>query len=166
MRLTQYAGYSLRVLIYAGLRGRELSTIADISDAYGASRNHLMKVVQQLTSEGFLESRRGKKGGVRLAVAPEDLTVGAVVRAMEPCFGMAECMRVSNECVLTPACRLRAKLAEASEAFLAVLDEVSLADILHDTGHQAVLRNLLDVEEGELAPLIAPACPRSVAATV
>lgn len=146
MRLTQFSGYGLRVLIYAGLRGDQLSTIAEIAEAYGISKNHLMKVVQQLVSEGFLRSRRGKKGGVQLARHPEQISIGEVVVAMEPGFGMAECMRQGNECALTPACRLRAKLKEANEAFLSVLDDVALSDILHDEPHQAKLCQLLDLE--------------------
>lgn len=146
MRLTQFSGYGLRVLIYAGLKGKQLSTIAEIADGYGISKNHLMKVVQQLVNEGFLYSRRGKNGGVRLAQDPDQITIGAVVLAMEPGFGVAECMRQGNECSLTPICRLRAKLNEANRAFLQVLDKVTLAEILHDQPHRDALRGLLQLE--------------------
>ena len=146
MRLTQFSGYGLRVLMYVGLKGEELSTIAEIANAYGISRNHLMKVVQQLVSAGFLYSRRGKKGGVRLDGSPDGLRIGTIVKAMEPGFGVAECMRRGNACALTPACRLRAKLLRANQAFLDVLDEVTLAEILHDDVHQDTLRQLLDIE--------------------
>ena len=146
MRLTQFSGYGLRVLIYVGLKGKQLTTITEIADGYGISKNHLMKVVQQLSNEGFLYSRRGKNGGVRLAREPEQITIGSVVVAMEPGFGVAECMRQGNECVLTPVCRLRAKLNEANRAFLQVLEKVTLADILFDQPHRSALRQLLEIE--------------------
>jgi len=146
MRLTQYSGYGLRALIYVGLKGEELTTIAEIAEAYDISRNHLMKVVQQLAAEGFVYSRRGKKGGIRLAFAPERLTVGEVVRKLEPNFGVADCMRADRRCVLVNVCRLRAKLRQASEAFLQVLDEVTLADLLDDQSHQVVMKELLGQE--------------------
>lgn len=146
MRLTQFSGYGLRVLIYVGLKGKQLTTINEIADGYGISKNHLMKVVQQLVNEGFLYSRRGKNGGVRLAREPDQITIGSVVLAMEPGFDVAECMRQGNECVLTPVCRLRAKLSEANRAFLQVLYEVTLDDILFDQPHRLALRQLLQLE--------------------
>jgi Rrf2 family nitric oxide-sensitive transcriptional repressor len=129
--------------MYVGLKGDELSTIAEIAEAHDISRNHLMKVVQQLAAEGFVYSRRGKNGGIRLARAPESLSVGEVVRALEPNFGVADCMRSNRECLLINVCRLRAKLAEANAAFLGVLDDVTLADLLEGEAHQIVLGDLL-----------------------
>ncbi len=130
MRLTQYTDYSLRVLIYLGLRPDRRCTIREISEAYRISRNHLMKVVQQLVAEGYVESTRGVGGGLMLAHAPNRLGVGDVVRAMEPDMGLVECMRPKNDCVITEACRLQGMLAEARDAFLSVLDRYTLADIL------------------------------------
>jgi len=153
MRLTQYSGYGLRALMYVGLKGDELSTIAEIAEAHDISRNHLMKVVQQLAAEGFVYSRRGKNGGIRLARNPDNLTVGEVVRALEPNFGVADCMRSKKECLLVNVCRLRSKLTEASAAFLAVLDDVSLADLLEGEAHQVVLMNLLGQESTPTARL-------------
>ena len=166
MRLTQFSGYGLRVLIYAGLKGNQLSTIAEIAEAYGISKNHLMKVVQQLVNEGFLYSRRGKNGGVRLARDPGQISIGSVVLAMEPGFGVAECMRQSNECALTPVCRLRAKLGEANQAFLQVLEKVTLADILHDKPHRLALRDLLEMEPPARVRSSAKPRPGTVAARV
>lgn len=130
MRLTQYTDYSLRVLIYLGLRPERRCTIREISEAYDISRNHLMKVVQQLAAEGYVESTRGVGGGLMLAHPPDHLGVGDVVRAMEPDLGLVECMRPTNECVITGACRLYGMLNEARDAFLEVLDNYTLADIL------------------------------------
>ncbi len=159
MRLTKYSGYGLRALIYVGLKGEELSTIAEIAEAHEISRNHLMKVVQQLAAEGFVYSRRGKNGGIRLARSPDRLAVGEVIRALEPNWGVADCMRSAHECSMATVCRLRSKLAEASAAFLAVLDDVTLADLLDDESHQAVLRELLGQESGSVCrPLDGAGC--------
>lgn len=130
MRLTQYTDFSLRVLIYLGLRPDCRCTIREISEAYDISRNHLMKVVQQLAAEGYVESTRGVGGGLMLAHSPDRLGLGDVVRAMEPDLGLVECMRPNNECVITGACRLQGMFAEAKEAFLQVLDRHTLADVL------------------------------------
>ncbi len=148
MHLTQYSGYGLRVLVYVGLQDDRLSTIAEIAEAYDVSKNHLMKVVQQLAAEGFVFTKRGKNGGIRLASSPEKVSVGQVVRKLEPNFGVADCFHPDRNCKLFPACRLRAKLVKASEAFLGVLDEVTLADILADSSHQTILRQLLGQDEG------------------
>jgi len=130
MRVTRYTDYSLRVLIYLGLSGDRRSTIRDISGAYSISRNHLMKVVQQLAAQGFVNSVRGVGGGLTLARAPDQIRIGEVVRCMEPDLALVECMRPDNACVITEACRLRHMLARARETFIDVLDEYSLEDLL------------------------------------
>ncbi|NBD96377.1 MAG: Rrf2 family transcriptional regulator [Gammaproteobacteria bacterium] len=144
MRLTQYTDYSLRVLIYLGLQRDRRCTIREISEAYGISRNHLMKVVQQLAAEGFIQSVRGVGGGLTLSAAPSDLSVGKIVRAMEPDMGLVECMRPDNACVITPACALIGMLGEARKAFLEVLDRYTLSDLLAPS-RQAELSRLLDI---------------------
>jgi len=130
VRLTQYTDYSIRVLVYLGVQGEGLSTIGDISRAYDISRNHLMKVVQQLAAAGYIHSRRGKGGGIRLNHPPEKISLGMVVRDMEPDFGLVECFRPENQCVITGACLLPATLNRAFQAFLDELDKVTLADVL------------------------------------
>lgn len=146
MRLTQYTDLSLRVLIYLGLHhnSHRRSTIREISEAYGVSRNHLMKVVQQLAAEGFVDSVRGVGGGLRLSAGPGELNVGRIVRAMEPDFNLVECMRPDNECVITPVCSLAGMLTEARQAFLDVLERHTLADILAQPRGGA-LAGLLDI---------------------
>jgi len=144
MRLTQYTDYSLRVLVYLGLQRDRRCTIREISEAYGISRNHLMKVVQQLAAEGFIQSVRGVGGGLTLSAAPSELSVGKIVRAMEPDMGLVECMRPDNACVITPACALIGMLGEARKAFLEVLDRYTLSDILAPS-RQAELSRLLDI---------------------
>jgi len=144
MRLTQYTDFSLRVLIYLGLNGDRRCTIREISEAYAISRNHLMKVVQQLAAEGYVESTRGVGGGLMLAAAPRQLNVGRIVRVMEPDLGLVECMREGNRCAITEACRLAGMLDEARQAFIGVLDAYTLADILTPERRPA-LQRLLDI---------------------
>ncbi|MEA3128731.1 MAG: Rrf2 family transcriptional regulator, nitric oxide-sensitive transcriptional repressor, partial [Paraburkholderia sp.] len=91
MRLTDYTDYALRVLLYLAVRGEGLSTIQDISDAYGISKNHLMKVVQQLGELGWVETVRGRNGGLRLVEQTNALTVGEIVRATESDFALVGC---------------------------------------------------------------------------
>lgn len=134
MRVTQYTDFSLRVLIYLGLHPDRRCTIQEIAEGYGISRNHLMKVVQQLAAAGFIESTRGSGGGLTLPTTPERINLADVVREMEPDFGMVECMRPGNQCVITPVCALPAMLDEATRAYLDVLGNYTLADLLPSAG--------------------------------
>lgn len=134
MRLTTFSDYSFRVLIYLGSDPDRLATIADIARAYDISPNHLMKVVHYLGQEGYLETVRGKGGGMRLARAPEKINVGKVLRATEEGFDLVECLQAGKaDCRIAPACVLKGALAEARDAFLAVLDRYTLADLLAPT---------------------------------
>ena len=131
MRLTVYTDYALRVLMYVAVRHEPLPTIGQIADAYQISRNHLMKVVYELGQAGYLETVRGKNGGLRLARRPEEIVLGRLVRETEPDMALVPCFDPINaKCAITPACRLRGALAEARTAFLAVLDAYSLADLV------------------------------------
>jgi Rrf2 family nitric oxide-sensitive transcriptional repressor len=108
-------------------------SIAAISRAYGISKNHLMKVAQRLTAEGFVESVRGRSGGLKLARPADALNVGAIVRAMEDTDSFVECFdAATNNCVVTPACGLRHALAGALEAFARHLDQFTIADLVPD----------------------------------
>jgi len=129
LRLTQYTDFSIRVLIYLGLHPDRRCTIQEIAESYGISRNHLMKVVQQLASAGFIVSARGSGGGLMLPRAPDQINLADVVAEMEPDFAMVECFRENNRCVITPACRLPPMLARATRAYLGVLREYTLADL-------------------------------------
>ncbi|MFC7366160.1 MULTISPECIES: RrF2 family transcriptional regulator [Bhargavaea] len=132
MRMTMYTDYALRVLMYLGAKkDGELSTIQGISDAYGISKNHLMKVTHKLGQLGYVETVRGRGGGVRLAVPPEDINIGTVVRQTEDDFNIVECFSsTANRCVLSPICGLRGALNQALMAYLAVLDQHTLADFI------------------------------------
>ena len=140
MRLTVYTDYALRVLMYVAVRPDPLPTIGQIADAYQISRNHLMKVVYELGQAGYLETVRGKNGGLRLARKPQEIGLGRLVRETEPDMALVPCFDPSNAiCVLTPACKLRGALQRAQSAFLEVLDGYSLADL---TDNADALREL------------------------
>ncbi len=130
MQLTRYTDYSLRVLIYVGLRGEKISTIREIADAYGISKNHLMKVVQELNVRGYIVAIRGKMGGIKLNGRPEDLNLGRLIRDMEPTLALVECFSAQQSCILSPACRLKGMLKEAMENFFATMESYTLADAL------------------------------------
>ena len=141
MRLTTYSDYSLRLLMYAALRPGELVTIQQVADAYGISRNHLMKVAFELGRHGFLETVRGRRGGLRLARPPARIGLGEVVRKTEDDFALVECFSAeTSRCAVTGSCRLKGALSRALKAYLAVLDEYTLADL---TGNHATLARLL-----------------------
>lgn len=131
MRLTLHADFSLRVLLYLAARpGRPAST-QELADAYGISKHHLVRVVQTLAEGGWVEVKAGRSGGVTLGKAPKAISVGKVVRAAEPDFQLVECFnREQNTCPIAPACGLKGVLGEAREAFLAVLDRYTLADLM------------------------------------
>jgi Rrf2 family nitric oxide-sensitive transcriptional repressor len=130
MRLTFYSDYSLRLLMYAAIRYGNMVTIQEVSEAYGISKNHLMKVAFELGRKGYLETVRGRGGGVRLARAPDKIRLGEVVRKMEEDFTMVECFDPeTNRCAITGPCRLRGALSRALRAYFAVLDEYTLADL-------------------------------------
>ena len=133
MRLTQWTDYTLRVLMYcAAAEGREQPvTITEVAEAYGISRSHLMKIVQQLSAQGLLETTRGRGGGMRLMQPADTIKVGAVVRMTETDFNLVECFDpVSNQCRLSSHCRLKGVLERAMQAYLAELDRVTLADLI------------------------------------
>lgn len=138
MRLTQYTDFSIRVLIYLGLYPDRRCTIQEIADGYRISRNHLMKVVQQLAQAGYVESMRGSGGGLRLGKPVDQINLAEVVEEMEPEFGLVECFRENNQCVITPACRLPPMLARATRAFLDVLRDYTLADLLGEKDARAM----------------------------
>lgn len=139
MQLTRHTDYALRVLIHLTVAPTERATITEIADAYGLSRNHLMKVVHHLGQGGFIDTQRGRGGGFSLARPPEEMMLGQVIRHTEPDMNMADC----GSCALRPACGLSTILRAATTAFLAVLDQHSLADAARDrTGLAALIAAL------------------------
>jgi len=130
MKLTAFTDYSLRVLMYLSADPTQRATIAEIAAAFDISENHLVKVVHFLGKQGWIETLRGKGGGIQLAMAPDAINVGRVVRDTEGSALPAECfLPEGGTCILTPMCRLKSVLAEAVKAFYLVLDKYTLADI-------------------------------------
>lgn len=130
MRLTSMTDYALRLLMYLAQQPGRLCTIAEVATAHGISEAHLMKITHQLALAGWIETVRGKGGGMRLARAPAAINLGAVVRSMESDFQLVECFGPSNACVITRQCRLTSVLQGALGQFMAHLDAHSLADLL------------------------------------
>ncbi len=136
MRLTQWTDYSLRVLMYCAQceAQQSVANIQAIADQHGISKSHLTKIVMTLAADGYLQTSRGRGGGIRLGRPASQIVLGEVVRKTETDFQMVECFgeRLSN-CALLPNCHLKKVLAEALEAFFAKLDGMTLADLMNKT---------------------------------
>lgn len=131
MQLTLFTDYSLRVLIFLGAHADRLCTISEVAEAYRISGNHLMKVVNRLSSAGYVETVRGKGGGMRLSRVPNMINLGDVVRHTEDRFDIVECFNEKQQdCPLLPACTLRSILVDAHRNFMATLDRHTLQDVL------------------------------------
>lgn len=143
MRLTAFTDYTIRTLIYLALRPDTLCTIEEIADAYGISLNHLTKVVHQAAQAGEVQTVRGQGGGLRLARAPERINIGAIVRRTEPDLDIVPCFGTGGACAIQPVCVLQGALGNALAAFLAVLDRVTLADLIRPRRR---LSDLLQIE--------------------
>lgn len=141
MHITQHTDYALRVLIYLGSNTDRLVTIREIAERFDISRTHLMKVVNRLISEKFVEGIRGNGGGLRLGCAAASIIVGDVVRRVERDMELVECFAEGCNCILDPNCKLKSTLQNALQAFLRVLDQVTLADLL-DTPETHLLQVL------------------------
>ena len=152
MRLTRFTDYSLRVLIYLGLQQNQLVTIRRISNTYGISRNHLMKVVSGLTRMGYLKAQRGPGGGIRLARPPEQINLAEVIKDTEEDLVMVECFDGEGNCAITPVCNLQYIISEALGAFFRTLKVYTLKDLIEP---QKDLYSLLKAAEEE-------ACTESV----
>jgi Rrf2 family transcriptional regulator, nitric oxide-sensitive transcriptional repressor len=129
MRLTLETDFSLRVLMHVGLCGDKLTTINDIAEAFGISKQHLMKVVNGLGQKGYLETVRGRNGGIRLMREPRHINIGQVVRDIEQ-LDVIGCLERRGYCQIERVCVLRSALRDATQAFLAVLDTYTLTDLI------------------------------------
>ncbi|AOW14430.1 Rrf2 family transcriptional regulator [Hydrogenophaga crassostreae] len=138
MRLAEYTDYTLRVLMYCAARPQQLVTISELADHHGVSRNHLMKIVTDLGRQGVLETTRGRGGGLRLLKDPAQLRIGDVVRASETDFRLVECFDPgTNQCTLSPTCRLKGLFNAALGAYFRELDSMTLADIVEPAPQSA-----------------------------
>jgi Rrf2 family transcriptional regulator, nitric oxide-sensitive transcriptional repressor len=130
VRLTLHTDFALRVLIQVGLNDGELTTINDIAQTFDISKAHLMKVVNDLSQKGYLDTVRGRNGGIRLMREPPDINIGQVVRDTENQLDVIGCLEHEGYCPIERVCVLRGALRDATEAFLAVLDDHTLADLI------------------------------------
>lgn len=150
MRLTTYTDYTLRVLMFLAVKHQtgELATIDEISRSYQISKNHLMKIVHQLSLSGLIVTVRGRTGGAHLAKEPSQISVGQVVRLCEPDFALVECHEPGKEthCAVWQACNLKSGFRRALDAFLMELDRMTLADAITAP---SVAASLLGVELGK-----------------
>ena len=149
MKLTLFTDYAMRVLLYLGARPERLCSIGEVAQAYRISQNHLMKVVNELARSGYVESVRGRAGGIRLGKQPEDINIGSLVRHTEEGFDLVDC----GSCIIAPACGLTGVLQEALKAFLAVLDGYTLADLLTKRGNLAALFDLQPAQPNQTVPI-------------
>ena len=141
MHLSKFTDYSLRVLIYLATEPDRMSTITEISDRYDISKEHLRKIVHHLAQRGWIDSRRGRGGGLLLAKKPQDIPIGAVIRATEEDLVIVECFDPARDtCQISGVCRLSGMLQEALAAFVAVLDRYTLQDVV--AGQVALLARL------------------------
>lgn len=129
MKLDKFTDYALRVLVTLAVRAPQRVPTSEIARLFDMSDNHLSKIATRLVREGFVVSERGRNGGLTLAVSPDDITIGAVVRAMKRDDPVAECFGHSSTCIILPACGLRGPLAQAQEAFFATLDGYTLTQV-------------------------------------
>jgi Rrf2 family nitric oxide-sensitive transcriptional repressor len=130
MRLTLHTDYALRVLIHVAIADGKLITINDIAESFDISKAHLMKVVNDLGQKGYLDTVRGRGGGIRLRRAPRDIDIGQVVRDTEDRLDVTGCLERRGYCRIERVCVLRGVLHDATQAFLAVLDGYTLADLI------------------------------------
>ena len=154
MRLTVYTDYTLRVMIYLSLKYREggVATIDEMARAYGISRSHLTKIVNELSQSGFIETLRGRAGGARLARSPDRISLGEVVRMAEKDFAVVECQdgALESDCAVFRACNLKRGLHRAVSAFMQELDKMTFEDAV---SAPAMAASLLGLGEPVAVPL-------------
>lgn len=130
MRLARMTDFAIRLLMYVAQHPDRLCTIAEVASAYDISQTHLMKITHQLALGGWLETTRGKGGGIRLALLPSEIPIGEVVRTMEPDFFIVECFASGHSCMLHGSCELTGVMDGALRSFMEHLDGYTLADVL------------------------------------
>jgi len=138
MQLTRHTDYALRVLIYLAVNPEPLGRISDIAESYQISRNHLVKVVHELAGHGYIQTFRGKNGGMKLARPPGEIHIGDVVRDMEENLEIINCSEPL--CIILPDCRLKTVLNDAMAAFMATLDRCTLADLVRQKENKLARR--------------------------
>ncbi len=130
MQLKRYTDYSLRVLIYLGIKQGQIVTVNEIAQSYNISRNHIAKVVHQLSLNGFIHSVRGKNGGVALNKRPCEINIGEIIRHTEDNLSAINCKDLTQNCPILEICQLTQILDQAAQQFLNVLDQYTLDDLI------------------------------------
>ncbi len=132
MQLTLYTDYSFRVLLYLSVNRDRLCTIAEISERCAATQNHLVKVVHNLGREGYIQTMRGRTGGIKLKKEPEQINLTEIIRCTEVNLNIAECLREHNKCHIIDVCKIKYIFKEAQDQFIQTLDRYTIADLLKD----------------------------------
>ena len=146
MQLSLHAEYALRVLLYLGSQPDRVVSTAEISDAFGISKNHLVRVMHTLSDDGYLHLIPGRAGGVSLAMEPHLIRLGDVVRQAEPTLRLAECFDMkTNTCAIAPFCSLRPALKEALASFLTTLNTYTLADLLARGTRERIAKTFVEI---------------------
>ncbi|MDD9155768.1 nitric oxide-sensing transcriptional repressor NsrR [Aliivibrio sp. S4TY2] len=139
MQLTNFTDFGLRALIFlASLPEDELTSITVVTEAFGVSRNHMVKIINKLGQEGYVKTVRGKNGGICLGKPANQIIIGDVIRSIEP-LQVVNC--APEFCHITSACRLKCALAKAKQAFLDELDNYTIQDMLTDNSELLILLN-------------------------
>jgi Rrf2 family nitric oxide-sensitive transcriptional repressor len=139
MHLDKFSDYALRILMVLAVKRPETVSVRQVAETFDVSEHHLSKVATSLAQAGYIVSRRGRAGGLSLATDPRDVSIGKVLREIKDVVPVAECFGSTNTCRILPACGLRGPLKEAQEAFFAVLDGYTLADLTAQKGKLAQL---------------------------
>jgi Rrf2 family nitric oxide-sensitive transcriptional repressor len=140
MQLTRFTDYALRALIFVGRHDGRICTMGEVAAYFRISQEHMRKVIHKLAKLGYLDSRRGKGGGVVLGTNPEQIRIGDVVLATEEDLSIVDCDAI--DCVLSPGCSLKGALDRGSRAFIAALNEVTLADLLQERRMKQQFKNI------------------------
>ncbi|MDA8586508.1 Rrf2 family transcriptional regulator [Rhodobacteraceae bacterium] len=151
MKLTSYTNFAMRSLQLAALKAPDLIRVDDVVRVHGLARPHIVKIVHELGLAGYIETQRGRGGGFRLARPAEEIIVGDVVRLTEGPIDLVECFNPeSNTCPLIGICKLSRALQDATRAFMAVLDDLTLADIA--SNRSDLLARIAPLENGITVP--------------
>jgi len=131
MQLTSFTDYSIRTLMYLAAHSQDISSVGKISEYYGISRNHLVKVVHQLAQFGYIETSKGRGGGIKISEGATTLKLGDLIARLEPNMDMVECFdSKTNTCRITDSCQLKHYLHEATRAYIDALNQYTLADTI------------------------------------
>lgn len=143
MRLSLFSDYSLRVLLFGAIKGAPFP-LHEVADAYNISRHHLVKVVNNLTKQGYLSTRRGRGGGIELAMKPEDIHIGGLLRRTESPAPIVECLDLkTNTCPIHACCGFKGALGQALGAFYGTLDRYTLRDVMGDPASRQMMKQIL-----------------------